>query len=129
MKGKTEKREVVMASLLQTGSVTETAKATGVSETTIWRWQQDFSFNEEYTNLKRQALQTAVNRLQAITIEAVEVLREVMQNGEIPPNSRVTAARAILDTSIKVTEVEDMQKRIEKLEIIINEQGGKKKCS
>lgn len=129
MKGKTEKKEVVMASLLQTGSIQETAKATSVSETTIWRWMQDPAFNEEYTRLKRQALQTAVNRLQSIANEAVEVLRNVMQDEENPAGSRVTAAKAVLDSSIKITELEDLQQRIERLEAIIKEQGGKTKCS
>lgn len=39
-----------------------------------------------------------------------------MTNAKAPSSARVSAARAVIDTSLKAVEIEDIRVRIEKLE-------------
>jgi len=55
-----------------------------------------------------------------VTGEAVDVLRKVMTDSDNPAGSRVTAARIILDTALKVVEMEDLESRIATLEARTN---------
>jgi len=45
-----------------------------------------------------------------------------MKDAKVSPHTRVTAARVILETSIKAIEIDTLEARIEKLEAFIEEQ-------
>ena len=116
------KREAVVAALLSQSTVEGAAKATGVGATTIYRWLQDAEFLSMFRAARRRALDRATARLAAVSVEAVEVLREVMQDGDAPPNARVSAARAVLDAATKTAETEDLSARVAELERLITAQ-------
>jgi hypothetical protein len=61
-------------------------------------------------------VQHAITQVQRATGEAVETLRSVMQDAEAPASARVSAAKAILETSVKGIEIEDLAARIAALE-------------
>jgi hypothetical protein len=65
---------------------------------------------------RKQNLETVMRRLQQIAGEAVECLREVAANHQAPPSSRVAAARVVLETIIKVVELEEIEERLTELE-------------
>ncbi len=54
--------------------------------------------------------------MQQATGEAVETLRQVMQDPEAPARAKVSAARTILETAVKAVELEDLEERIAYLE-------------
>ena len=58
--------------------------------------------------------------MQNRTSEAVEVLAEIMSDITNAPSARVSAAKAIIEYSIKTIEVEDLTQRVEELERLIN---------
>lgn len=113
---RSRKEDAALVALISEPTLREAANKAGISEATLWRWLQDPEFQEKYRTARRQAVSQSITQLQKISSEAVETLREVMNSKETPPASRVTAARAVLEMSIKAVEVEDLAVRIEALE-------------
>ncbi|MGW8182080.1 MAG: hypothetical protein ACWGQW_25405, partial [bacterium] len=70
---------------------------------------------------RRRVVQHAISRLQKVSSEAVDTLREIMTDPDKPATSRVTAARTILEMAVKAVELEDLEVRIEELEATVNE--------
>ncbi len=121
----TRRQEAAIAALLEMPTTAAAAKVAGISEPTLWRWLQQPDFQECYRQAKRQVVEQAITKLQQVTGEAVSTLREIMLDHEAPASSRVTAAKAILETSIKAVELEDLAGRLDKLEQIIKERDDK----
>ena len=113
---RSRKEDLALAALISEPTLGEAAKKVGISEVTLWRWLQDPEFQDKYRTARRQAVSQSITQLQKISSEAVQTLREVMNNKETPPASRVTAAKAVLEMAIKAVEVEDLAVRIEALE-------------
>ncbi|KPL20030.1 MAG: hypothetical protein AMJ92_00050 [candidate division Zixibacteria bacterium SM23_81] len=111
-----------IVALLSHRSVGEAAQAVGIGETTLYRWLQDSVFQEAYRDAKFEVVQQALSQLQQTCGEAADVLREIMKDQEVPPYTRVVAARTILETSIRAVEIDTLVARIEKLEQFIEEQ-------
>ena len=112
----TRKKEQAIANLLLKPTIAQAAEATGIAEVTLFRWLQDSAFAEAYRAARREAVSQAVSYLQGAAGEAVQTLREVMMDTEAPASSRVTAARAVLETSLKAVELQDLEDRIAALE-------------
>jgi hypothetical protein len=114
------KQEAAIIGLLLEPSFEKAAARAGISESTLWRWLRIPSFQAAYREAKAQAVGQAIACLQRASSEAVETLREVMQDTAAPATARVSAARTILELAIKGIEVEDILARLEALE---NENG------
>ena len=105
-----------VVALLTESKLQDAAKAAEVSRTTLYLWLQQPAFQEAYREARRQAVSRATSRLQQISSEAVEVLREVMNNKSAQPAARVGAAKTVLDMALEATETEDLAARVEALE-------------
>jgi DNA-binding MurR/RpiR family transcriptional regulator len=118
------KQERAIVALIAAGTVEKAAEQISVSPSTLYRWMQDKDFKNSYRNAKSDLVTHAITRLQQISSESAETLREIMQDKEKPASARVTAARAILDTAIKAVEYENLLVRIEKIEkLVANNRG------
>jgi hypothetical protein len=109
-------QEGAITALLSEPGLTSAAKAVGVGKATLWRWMQQPTFREAYRRARREAVEQARARLQQASGEAVEALREVMNDPDAPHASRVSAAKAILDMSLKETHAEELEARLTALE-------------
>jgi AcrR family transcriptional regulator len=120
---KSETHEKLIAALLETASIREAAKASGMSEATVFRRLQDKDFQTEYRSARRQVVERSIAELQAATGQAVETLRRNLncQN----PSSEIRAATAILDNAFRGVEVYEFTHRLEKIENEIGNQNGK----
>lgn len=110
------KQEQAIAALLSEPTLKDAADKIDIGETTLWRWLQMDEFDRRYKEARRQVVIQAIAQLQQATGEAVEALREVMNDIESPASTRVSAARTILDIALKAVEVEDLAARIEEIE-------------
>ena len=106
----------MIAALLSSNSISATARAMGVQETTIYRNLRKPAFKEQYAAAKRRLLDGAINKLQLASAGAVDVLVSIAGDESQPPASRVSAARSILDLAIRAGAVEALEARIEELE-------------
>ncbi len=113
------KQEQAIVALLNAPTIAEAAKQAAIGETTIWRWLQNGEFQEQYRQARRKALDLAISRIQQITGEAVEVLRQVASDADSPASSRVSSAKAILELALKARETEELEERVKRLESLV----------
>ncbi len=107
-------REKVLVALLETPSVRDAAKSSGVSEATIYNFLRDSEFKTAYRNARRQTVETAIAQMQNSASEAVERLKE-LQYCENPAVA-ARCAQIIFENSIKGMETLDILERLEVLE-------------
>ena len=107
-------KEKVLAALIETSSVRDAAKTSGVGEATDYRYLKDKEFLSDYRNARRQTVETAIAQLQSAAGEAVETLKSSLHCEN--PAIAVRAAQIILDTAIKGLETTDILERLEQIE-------------
>lgn len=112
--GAAQHRAVI--ALLEHPTVKEAAEAAGVHKATVYRWLREPEFQAAYREARREAVSRATARLQQISSEAVEALREIVSDRSQQGASRVGAARCILDYAARMTEIEDFGERLARLE-------------
>ena len=112
----TRKQEQAIAALLAHPTLEAAASVVGVNAVTLTRWLQRRTFNDAYRQARRESVSHAIASVQAATSEAVDTLRAVMRDAEAPAGSRVSAAKAVLDTAIRGIELEDISERLAELE-------------
>lgn len=115
------KQDQAIIALLEQPSIKQAAQSVGISEVTLFRWLQEPEFQRAYREARYRVVEQAISRLQQVSGEAVDTLREIMRDTEKPPSTRVTAAKAVLEMSIKAVELEDLVTRVEELERFIEE--------
>lgn len=112
----TTPQHAALIALLEYPTVKEAAQAAGIHKATLYKWLQQPAFKNVYREARREAVTRATARLQQLTGEAAEVLREVMNDPSQQGAARVGAARLVLDYAARMTETESIEERIEKLE-------------
>jgi hypothetical protein len=110
------KQETALAALLTAPTIAIAASAAGISEATLLRWLKDEQFATAYRDARRAVVSHAVTKLQAGCASAVRTLLAVAEDAEAPASSRVSAARSVLDFSMKAVELEDLAERVETME-------------
>jgi hypothetical protein len=92
----------------------------------MWRFLQDATFQARYRGMRRQLVESAIGQLQAGCTKAVTVLCEVAEDREAPASARVSAARTIIEQSLRAVELEDLQERVERLEgLLVSKEKGR----
>jgi AcrR family transcriptional regulator len=107
-------KEKLLIALIETSSIREAAKKSGIGEATIYRYLQDKDFLAEYRNARRQTVESAIAQMQNAASEAVERLKE-LQYCENPAVA-ARCAQIIFENSIKGLETTDILQRLETLE-------------
>jgi DNA-binding MurR/RpiR family transcriptional regulator len=120
------KQEAALVALLAHGTVEAAYEAAGVSKSTMWRFLQEPSFQARYRAMRRQLVESAIGQLQADCTKAVTVLREVAEDREAPASARVSAAKTIIEQSLRAVELEDLSERVERLEELLEQKEGKR---
>ncbi len=111
-----EKQEAALLSLLSHKTLKESALAAGISMPTLWRYLRDPVFSLRYREARRELVECAMVRLQNDAEHAAKVLRDVADDKQAPASARVTAARTIIELSVKSVELGDLQHRLAALE-------------
>jgi AcrR family transcriptional regulator len=109
-------KEKVLIALLETSSIRDAAKSSGISEATIYNYLKDTEFLADYRNARRLSVETAISQMQSAASEAVERLKE-LQYCENPAVA-ARCAQIIFENAVKGMETTDI---LERLEILENE--------
>ncbi|HEX8843816.1 MAG TPA: hypothetical protein VF791_04195 [Pyrinomonadaceae bacterium] len=117
------KQEKALLALLACGEVKRAAKESKLGEATLWRWLQEPAFQKQYRAARRQLVEGALSQLQSDGTKAAKVLLEIAQNKKAPASARVSAAKTIIEQSIKGVEQLDTLERIEALEQMMKTKG------
>ena len=110
------RQEQALIALIEQPTMKEAARASGVSEPTLWRYLQNKEFHQAYREAKRSLLDAALGDLHKATGRAVAVLCEVMEDEKAMGGARVQAARTILSYAIQTGQLEELMKRLEAVE-------------
>lgn len=106
----------VLTALLAGSTIEAAATAAGINAATIHRWLGQPSFVAAYRDSRTRALLNAIAALQLGAATVVAELRMIATDRSIAPGTRVQAARAFLDLTLRGSEVVDLAERIEQLE-------------
>lgn len=109
-------KEKIALNLLTYPTLKETAEKSGISEATLYRLRKDAGFQAILKSVKNEIFNDAMQKAQGYTLEALEVLRNVMKDEDATDSSRVSAARSILDIGITLFEDENIIQRLLELE-------------
>lgn len=110
-------KENIAMCILTTSSYEEAAKKAGVSKSTLYRLRKkDPEFQDIINQVKNNMFQDTMMKAQAYSMESLEVLRKIMNDGAATDSSRVSAARTILELGLNSAEQEMILAKIEELE-------------
>lgn len=112
-------KERAIAALLIYPTREEAARAAGLSSKTIRRYWDDPEFKAEYQRAFSELVEGATRQAQRNLEPAVNTLQEIMQDKEQNGQIRVSAARSLLEYSLKLSERVDILERLDTLEATI----------
>ena len=112
----TARQQRALAALLREPTLRDAAKASGVGERTLFAWLQLPAFAQAYREARGQLLESTLTALQKASGRAVAALVEVLDEPGAKPGERVSAARAVLEFSLRAREVLEVEERLKALE-------------
>ena len=112
----TPNKEKLLAALLTSRSKKEAAAAAGIAERTMRTYFEDPELCQRYREAFAGVVQDATRRAQQLLEPALSTLQTVMEDEEIPAQARITAAKSIIDYSLKLTEQADILEQLRELE-------------
>lgn len=110
------KQVKALEALLDGANIQDAATAAGVNRKTIGRWLNDPAFWKLYQFNSRRVLELAARRLTGKLDMAVGLVASVMEDEDAPAGVRLRAAQQVIDGSLKLLEVADIQERLTALE-------------
>ena len=108
-----------LTSLLTEATVTSAAEKVGLSQRTAFHYLEDPGFKEAYRKARQQVVHHALAQIQTCASEAVDTLRKVMKDSSASSRSRVSAAKAVVETAVKVAELEEVEQRLRIVESLL----------
>lgn len=109
-------RERAILALLSERTITGAARRCAVNEKTLRRWMaEDDEFKRELADARGAMFQAGMNRIQALTAEAIDTLAELMGR-QMPPNVRLGAARTVAELGIHQHDADTILRKIDEIE-------------
>ena len=117
----TRKMHHAVIAPLQSPTVEGAAGLCGVSESTLSRWIKRSDFQDVYKQARSELVQRSLSSLQTASSEALDALKCNLACGL--PAIEVRAASALLDQSLRATELLGIEARLDALECAVKSQG------
>jgi hypothetical protein len=121
MSAKRHAEEVLVLALASGVPVPEAAKQSGLSENVVRRKLAVDRFRQRLLRARADMTEQATGVLTAAGLEAARVLAELLMPGR-PPALRLAAAKAVIETGIKLRTVVDLETQVADLERRLDEQ-------
>ena len=112
----TPNEERALSALLTSKTKLEAAEKAGITDRTMRRYFENPEFCQRYREAFAGVVQDATRRAQQLLEPALSTLQTVMEDEEIPAQARITAAKSIIDYSLKLTEQNDIMRQLDELE-------------
>ncbi|QJW97265.1 hypothetical protein [Frigoriglobus tundricola] len=117
--GRRSADESLAAELAAGKTIREAAITAGVSERTAFRRLEDAAFKARIAELRSEMVRTAAGRLVEGMTEAASVLRAGLTDADA--NVRHKSAVKLIELGVKVTELAELERRVEELERYLSE--------
>ena len=112
----TSKQQKAIAALLQTSTNKEAAKLAGMSDSTLQRYLTDPEFKREYIRQSNKLIDEALIKANKSLSLAFDTLADICGNITENGQTRVSAARSIIEYTLRVHELADIDIRLQRLE-------------
>lgn len=112
----TPNEDRALSALLTSKTKLEAAEKAGITDRTMRRYFENPEFCQRYREAFAGVVQDATRRAQQLLEPALSTLQTVMEDEEIPAQARITAAKSIIDYSLKLTEQADILEQLRELE-------------
>lgn len=113
-----------LANLLTSSTISEAIENSNISRTKAYELLNDEVFQSELKLHRRQNLSHIATRMNKLSLRAVDVLEEVLNDKNASARTRSDTAKAVIDISLKLHQNDDMEERINELERHLEELGG-----
>ncbi|MDL2294077.1 helix-turn-helix domain containing protein [Ruminococcaceae bacterium OttesenSCG-928-D13] len=112
-----KKKAAALQAVLESVTLKDAAVKAGISRTTLYRYMHDDEeFKAALADEMGGMLSTAKDALQKAMLPATGALYRMVAGEDTPDANKISACRAVLDYALKLTETEDVIKRLEHLE-------------
>ncbi len=115
--GLTLRQQSALSIIAASPTVAQAARASGIGESTIYRWMEDDDFRGELTRLRRESAELARRELQGLMLRSVSVLADAMEDPD--KAVRLRAARYTMSFAVRICEIEDLRKQVQELEEVL----------
>lgn len=112
----TSKQQKALVTLLTSPTREKAAAMAGITSKTLRNYLADPEFQAEYKRAFTALLEDAVRQAQQAVSPALFTLREIVEDTEENAQARISAARSVLEYSLKLTETTDILARLDELE-------------
>ena len=106
-----------ITALLEATSVEVAAKKVGISRSTLFAWLKLEHFKNKLEEERRALFNEGMASLKSATKAAANRLIELLDSKD--ENVRRLTAKEVINVALKITEVQDLEERIAKLEEIL----------
>lgn len=114
-------REAFALNLILCRTVKEAAQKTGISQSTATRLRKQEGFQKYLSGLKERIYSDTMKRAQALSMDALDTLKGIMQDKKCTDSSRVAAARFLLELGMEAYTKEKIVDEIESLKQALKE--------
>ncbi len=111
----TPKQKKCIPAIISARTITEGVKQAGISKTLFYDWMKDDFFRREFIAQQNDLIETALKELKGLSSDAVLKLGELLRGTE-NESIRLKTIALILDNTLKLKELEDIEERLLKLE-------------
>jgi transposase-like protein len=115
MKKLSVKQSIFAEAVLSGSTIGDAAQAAGVGQTIAYSWLNK-GLRAWINERRKEAFEGGLNKLERNLTAAVDTLAAMMNDTETPPAQRLGAAKAVLEQTIKLFELRDIENRITALE-------------
>lgn len=112
----TPKKQKALLALLANPTKEKAAAAAGITSKTLRAYLADPEFQAEYKKAFAGLVEDATRQAQQAIAPALSTLREVVEDSGEGTQFRISAARSILEYSLKLTEQNDIITKLQELE-------------
>lgn len=88
----------------------------GIAESTLRNYMRDGEFVDRYKQAFGDMVRDATRQAQQTLSPALSTLREIMEDRDEQAQARITAARSVLEYSLKLCEQTDILEQLRELE-------------
>jgi hypothetical protein len=105
-----------IVALINKRSIAEAAEQCGIEPRTIHKYLRNPLFRAAYRECRAEALHQAIGALTSSVKSAVDTIHSVMTDADNLPRDRLSAAKMVLEYSIRGVESDTLAARVEQLE-------------
>lgn len=108
-------KEAFALNLILCRTVKEAAQKAGISQSTATRLRKQEGFQKYLSGLKERIYSDTMKRVQVLSMDALDALKDIMQDNKCSDSSRVAAARFLLELGMEAYTKEKIVEEIESL--------------